>query len=253
MKPLQILSRANSSTEEPLASNILIEVCYATAQQYLAWYELAKKLRSEQSQLRALEFFPDCCEVFFEIPPLLEKYEEALFDMGYLVLPTWFDVERCGDDESVEGWDEDDSAEWAECNRLSLDYTTLHVEVAHLDTPSTWGFRWEAGIKHCVGAVESATIPPDVLQAYVDACNKDEKESKEAMEAWVAEGNPQRPMTLDEWSRYTQRLIQECFADEDFLREVVERYAHEDTHEHYLDMFGEEDDGEVELKGRKTT
>ena len=162
MKTLQILTRANPSEEEMVASHVFIHMTLADAKKYLAWYELARNLRVGQEQFRALEFFPDFVELFDEIPPALEEHEDAIFENRYLVLPQ--DAGAYDPNTEEDGWLDE--------HQLSLDYTTLHVEVAHLDMPSFCGFRWEAGIKHCRDRVESELVPASVLQEFVESANR---------------------------------------------------------------------------------
>ena len=144
---MQILSRAHSSAEYPMANYMLITIDQEEAVKLLRWYGMAAGVDAADRDFLRMEFLDYCCEAMEDLPEEFEEHEDALCDTGYVILDKAFEV--------PDSFESD--------NLKRRDFSLVQVE-ANNEIPSFNGFRWEFCIKHCSHSVESPQIPLDLVQ-----------------------------------------------------------------------------------------
>lgn len=147
---MQILSRAHSSAEYPMANYMLITIDQEEAVKLLRWFSLAAGIDAADRDFLRAEFLDYCCEAMEDLPPEFEEYEDALCDTGYVVLEEQSEVP--------------DSFESDHLKRR--DFSLVQVEANH-EIESLNGFRWEFGVKHANHSVESEQIPVALVEKIV--------------------------------------------------------------------------------------
>lgn len=148
---MQILARTYSSAEYPLANYMLIEIDQETAAKLVRWHGMALAIDQGDKDFLRMEFSDYSCDAYEILPDIMAEHEDALADMGYVVLPEL----------------DADQSKALEEESKRRDFSLVQVE-AHCDIPSLNGFRWEFGVKHASHSVESEMLPLELVKKVAD-------------------------------------------------------------------------------------